>query len=125
MTDEQIIKALKCCTIGHACPKDCPYMGAGLCVDKVRKDALALIKRQKAKIKRLEAKSNDWLIRGIPQEQLDEERKEAIKEGAIELFKAKLKENIYIVYIGDNEPMRVVQEVTIDRIAKELTEGDK
>ena len=53
MEYNEIIKALECCVIGYACPKDCPYMGKGLCMDKIRKDALDLINRQKAEIERL------------------------------------------------------------------------
>ena len=123
MTDNEIIKALEnCCDRNTSC-RDCPcFESPEGCVTQT--DYLDLLKRQRAEIERLkanlEAKSNDWLIRDIPQEQLDEERKEAIKEGMIQLFKAKLKENVYNVYIGDNKPIRVVQEATIDRIAREL-----
>jgi uncharacterized protein with ATP-grasp and redox domains len=59
----------------------------------------------------------DWYT--MPQLKTDEEIKlEVIKE-----LKRRLKENISVIYIGDNEPMRVVQEVTIDQILK-VMEGE-
>lgn len=58
MTDEQIIKALEICTSEHlGCEDGCPRRHNGLTYAKCRlgfmKDALDLIKRQKAEIDRL------------------------------------------------------------------------
>ena len=56
MTDNEIIKALKCCSTEIVCD-NCPYGGG--CVDQgnlrndMAKDALALINRQKTEIERL------------------------------------------------------------------------
>lgn len=65
MTDEQIIKALECCTSDDEkdCTFNCPYKGnMNLCVNDLPKNALDLINRQKDEL----AKKNteiDILIR--------------------------------------------------------------
>ena len=46
-----------------------------------------------------------------------------MKNSDIKEFVRKLKENISVIFIGDNTPMRVVQEVTIDRILKEMEDS--
>ena len=46
-----------------------------------------------------------------------------MKNPDIKEFVRKLKENISVIFIGDNTPMRVVQEVTIDRILKEMEDS--
>ena len=56
MTDEQIIKALECCSNiewSYCCK--CPYREGGIgCITRLANDALALVKRQEAEIRRLE-----------------------------------------------------------------------
>lgn len=47
MTDNEIIKALECCSIKHCC-KECPYKGKCKLVNGVLSDALDLINRQQA-----------------------------------------------------------------------------
>lgn len=54
MTDKEIIKALECCSIKHAC-SECPYTrnkGCG-CINGILKDTFDLINRQQAEIERL------------------------------------------------------------------------
>lgn len=57
MTDNEIIKALKCCKKGNTC-SNCPYNGK--CTDEdfndnyLLKDVIDLINRQKAEIERLQ-----------------------------------------------------------------------
>lgn len=56
MTDEQIIKALECCS-GEAdiCKSTCPcYVANASCLKNMAKEALDLINRQKAEIERLQ-----------------------------------------------------------------------
>ena len=61
MTDNEIIKALECCTQQVGC-KGCPlvisnemkYHGGYACAEKLRKSSLDLINRQKAEIEKLE-----------------------------------------------------------------------
>ena len=54
MTDNEIIKALKCCIQGDQCAYSCPYDDDGSdcnkCTSALAKDALDLINRQKAEI---------------------------------------------------------------------------
>jgi molecular chaperone GrpE (heat shock protein) len=51
-TDDDVIKALECCTLGDCFP--CAYGNIGVgCRDKMNADALALILRQKREIERL------------------------------------------------------------------------
>ena len=52
MTDEQIVKALECCTRGKIC-RECPLKTEDRCMSIIRGDALDLINRQKAEIERL------------------------------------------------------------------------
>ena len=64
MTDEEIIKALALCSSEHlGCEDGCPYIPrdikAQFCSDALKKDALDLINRQKAEIKRLENHSKE------------------------------------------------------------------
>jgi FtsZ-binding cell division protein ZapB len=111
MTDEQIIKALECCVIGYECPKDCPYMGKGLCVDKIRKDALDLINRQKAEIERLEETKNrlSYNLQAVLDERAD--HSEAVKE-----FAERLKEKERPAF-----PLAMVIDVyEIDNLVKEM-----
>ena len=69
MTDNEIIKALECCSTESVCD-NCPYGGG--CINQnnnthfMAKDALALINRQKAEIERLEFDNvhwNDWEVK--------------------------------------------------------------
>lgn len=53
MTDDEIIKALGCCTRGPC--SSCPLFSkfAGFCVTELKQKALDLIMRQKAEIERI------------------------------------------------------------------------
>lgn len=54
MTDNEIKKALECCSIEHKC-NGCPAVGIGaFCVNGIIKQAYDLINRQKAKIEALQ-----------------------------------------------------------------------
>ena len=58
MTDNEVIKALECCRDSNC--NECPIEG---CTDSIIRNALALIKRQKAEIELLKkAKADDVLI---------------------------------------------------------------
>ena len=50
MTDNEIIKALECCSVHPMNCKKCPYQGNECCTNAHRKDALDLINRQKSQI---------------------------------------------------------------------------
>lgn len=47
MKDNDIIKALECCSVHPMKCKQCPYKKIACCTDAHRKDALELINRQK------------------------------------------------------------------------------
>ena len=56
MTDEQIVKALECCSIGEAICFMCPlYNKTDHCVDVLTENAHDIINRQKAEIEKLKA----------------------------------------------------------------------
>ena len=93
MTDNEIIKALECCSINDC--RNCLYDKAKVCGQELSKDALDLINRQKAEIERLQevkeinlnAIKNDlpWYVIHI--------KAEAIKEFA-ERFETALDERV-------------------------------
>ncbi len=64
MTDNEIIKALECCKrpVGTGGCKDCPLDKDRPCTTTMIENTLDLINRQKAKIKRLEAKCENTQI---------------------------------------------------------------
>ena len=93
LTDEQIIKALECCTNEHlGCEDGCPYADVG-CYDEdgfhtiPMKDALDLIKRQKAEIERLEKH-----VQTIVKMKRCIDLKKQVEESAINRLAEKLKE---------------------------------
>lgn len=50
MNTEQIIKALECCFVSKSC-EGCPYeCGDSVCIDRLKRDALALIKELQGQI---------------------------------------------------------------------------
>ena len=54
MTDKEIVQALECCILyKQICPETCPMWNVQECGMNLRKNALDLIKRQKAEIERL------------------------------------------------------------------------
>lgn len=106
-TDEEIVKALKCCN-DYSSPNcsQCPYEDEGeaanyvACADVLMIDALDLINRQKAEIAYwMDAAANA--------------KREAVKE-----FAERLKSEMLIAY---NYPIQAV----IDKVAKEMTEEQK
>ena len=151
MTDEQIIKALGFCSSEHlGCEDGCPYTAreykGDLCSIHLKKDALALINRQKteidilirkkealrdeiaelqAEIERLRAENN--ALDGanvLLTVTLHNTRAEAFKE-----FAERLKENeidIDVSYgFGREHYTKAVATIVIDNLVKELTEGQR
>ena len=86
MTDNEIIKALKCCG-GSNC-HECPIEG---CTDDIFGNALNLINRQKAEILELQKRIINW--RADMDYRPDEIKSEAIKEFA-ERLNARIREDI-------------------------------
>jgi nitrogen regulatory protein PII-like uncharacterized protein len=112
MTDNEIIKALECCTseeIGNRCP---------VIVRGVMKDAFDLINRQKAEIERLtkivEEQHESCLIA------MDVFKAEAVKEFA---ERANEKLSYYLEKCGDFAPYGMAN--FIDNLVKEMTEEEE
>lgn len=63
MTDNEIVKALECCSkadcdnfCSDICPQ-CPYKNERYCAAEISKDALSLINRQKAETEKLQRRN--------------------------------------------------------------------
>lgn len=112
MKDNEIIKALECCSI-NGC-KNCKYKGkAPDCMTALQKDTIDLINRQKAEIESLKHRKTELQIRN---QELQHEKSEAIKEFAerlkTETFLAKAVESVeHVIWMNE-----------IDNIVKEMTE---
>lgn len=118
MTDNEIVKALEICSGGGNC-RDCPYDQTGC---EFEKDALDLIKRQKAEIERLkEAYAVYEETTGLKWA-----KTEAIKE-----FVEKLKADASSIVAVENgrelyeTKYYQISEVRLDCLVKEMTEDAK
>lgn len=113
MTDEQIIKALECCTSGTTseCCNKCPFSPEDIC-DKdgnaLEKYALALINRQKAEIEKYQKHIDNDII-----------YVKAVKAEAVKEFADKLKANI----LHKSYPLKLSAVGEIDNLVKEFTGG--
>ena len=110
MTDNEIIKALECCSDSNC--HECPIEG---CTDDIFRNALDLINRQKEKNESLKVDLAKCSIR------LDNLYKTAdeIKSEAIKEFAERLKEKLQWDVEFDN---KLVFESDIDNLIKEMTE---
>lgn len=111
MNDNDIIKALECCSVSNGCP-DCPMLGKRNCMAKIHAHSLCLINRQKAEIERLCERLDDLY------EEVNRTAAEQYKHGksdAIEEFAERMKDSLD----GKTDP---VDEYDIDEIAQEMTE---
>lgn len=115
MTDNEIIKALECCTdysYESLLCRECPYFEYGFnrrCRDELSEDSLALISRQKAEIEALKLINSTYVA-----------TTEEIREIAIKEFAERLKEKAITFYtiIG-----RWISVKDIDNLVKEM-EGE-
>lgn len=89
MTDEEIIKALKCCSRRNC--SDCPMRKCmdGSCVNDLSRDALHLINDQQAEIKSIKTKRE--LVFKFSEEQLDDILKRALKSVEFDIDKIRRK----------------------------------
>lgn len=126
MTDERIVRALECCVEGdtfcYGCGEDCPFMDVDMCTVILRRETLALIKRQQAEIERL--KQTPKCVFSYDGETLEycvespcsaEKTIETIRAEAVRDFAEKLKD-IYTLHDG--------LQMTIDNLVKEMTEKE-
>ena len=127
MTDNEIIKALECCSFDDVkkCD-DCPYYEKETktyCVNDLIKDTLDLINRQNAEIETLKTNNNSLCI--TLQNRARVERAEAIKEFA-EKFKGKAG-SIFTSYQGYEiyeTKQYQISAIIFDNLVKEMV-GDK
>jgi hypothetical protein len=110
MTDEQIIKALECCTsITEIGCELCPYSSTVNCFLRSTQDALDLINRQKAEIENLkEAYAVYEETTGLKQ----------VRSDAIRKFAERLKLYLFIERGG----ISTISGKDIDNLVKEMTE---
>ena len=114
MTDEQVIKALECCTKKYGCC-DCPLENDELCMITINKEALSLIKRQQAVIERLQEIANPKC-----QQCVEQTRKNGIVEFANELQRRMF----YWTKDFKNNSECIAAEREVDDLVKEMTEGN-
>ena len=126
MTDNEIIKALECCSTSSAVQcRDCPYCGNNYekhCAFALANDALDLINRQQAEIERLNSDiitmenviKNTFLEKaGCDIDPLAEIKAEAIKEFA-ELIKTNRHKLFFSVKGFDEQIDNLVKEMVGD-----------
>lgn len=130
MTDEQIIKALECCSTDvreNTCPK-CAFYKKHRCSTLMLNAVSDLINRQKARTKELE-KRISYL-----EESIDCSRKvynrslqkmQQLKSEAIKEFAEQLKETAYSYSDISGYRSTVVDADSIDNLIKEMTEVQK
>lgn len=137
MTDNEIIKALECCskhhnTCGTCCPMDSICNNVRDCLITLSKNALDLINRQNAEIERLEKKANtpfakftfdDNKLKEIVADAIGniEFNLNSVKSEAIKEFAERLKENCYTYSDICGYQSTVVDVNQIDNIVKEMT----
>lgn len=117
MTDNEIIKALECCCVEHACSK-CHYSEhkTAMCITEIMRDALDLINRQREEIERLKTAGEEAIscfngmesLYNIKCVELKVARAEAVKE-----FAERLKEDC-------PAKLLVIHFDALDNLAKEM-----
>lgn len=125
MTDNEIIKALKCCNkpIRENSCTECAFYHSGRCSHNMLKATLDLINRQKAAIERLNAKiaerdKTNFYTMGqlrLAREKLATAKSETIKE-----FVQKLKEESFRLLDGSG--LVVVDMVNVELLAEKCKE---
>lgn len=143
MTNEQIVKALECCvecdTFCDGCREDCPFIDVDNCTFILRRETLALIKRQQEEIERL--KQTPKCVFAYDGETLEycvegpcsaEKTIETIRAEAVREFAEKLKEtNLYEFIEEYFDNAELCYEVRsdlfndfVDNLVKEMTEKE-
>ena len=119
MTDNEIIKALECCSnCEKGCCRNCSlnsWVDIGICQEKLIDEAYNLVNRQKAEIERLKTSP---IIGTLCPMWKNEARAEAIREFAEKL---KMKSELLAPSVYA-EPYRAVSNDDIDNLVKEMAE---
>ena len=128
-TDEEITKAVECCSDPCVICDECPLycVGANCCSFELHRYALDLINRQKSEIKRLKSANDekfrqwDMLAEKTKQHYADlyEEAKDILKSRAYKEFAERLKNEINIRTTYSREQDKNVMRM-IDNLVKEL-----
>lgn len=116
MTDNEIIKALECCTDeSYENCNECPYSIDTVSCERMKllEDSLDLINRQKAEIERLK----EW------ENLLKAEKYSLIKSEAIKEFAERLKEKSFKTIRNYGLTKDVVEVCAIDNLVKEMVGG--
>lgn len=130
MTDNEIVKALECCSIKEDC-KGCyfdTHEAEDICAREVVKNAFDLINRQQAEIERLNRENNEnfdkWNVLDERTKkryaELYEEAKSVVRTEAVKEFAEKVKEKLSWDTGYDDKRLF---ENDIDEIVKEIA-GD-
>ena len=118
MTDNEIKKALECCTNYPACPTDCPLYEQPMdCLLKLSKSTLDLINRLETENDKLRAEVRQWkeeanrwqILWAKAEEDIQTAKAEAVKE-----FAEKLKELLGVTKLS-----------VIDNLVKEIRRENK
>ena len=115
MTDNEVIKALECCSTATCISNNCPYEkihDIPTCATKLTRDALDLINRQKAEIERLR-----YNLEAMLDERAD--HSEAYKEFA-ERLKDKHRRIMDYDEAGFGAQIFIFEERVIDNLLKEM-----
>lgn len=127
MSDNEIIKALECCTNNNALDNcdTCPLCDYGNCQDTLIKYCSNTINRQKAEIERLKNHFMYCKVHNHVAIEIGAEHAiiEAIKPQIIKEFAEKLKHKCRDSAELDDYKMTVVTKSDIDDLVKEMTEG--
>lgn len=129
MTDNEIIKALECCSKNCCNYKECLYSDNELdCVETLTMDALDLINRQKAEIEKLNKQVFYVPARANGKSMLVRMTLKSIADEAIKKFAEKLKESAFDVDVsfgyGKECYDKAVAVIEIDNLVKERVGDD-
>ncbi len=126
MTDNEIIKALECCSKEDC--GNCPVSKFGSCIDNTMEEALALINRQKGEIERLRENQDTLttvLARSFAVKLCGGNPVAEIKSEALKKFAERLKE-YKCSYETFNYPSFYAVEIEdIDNLVKKMVGADK
>ena len=122
MTDNEIIKALECCSepAGKCCCEVCPlHHREDSCTTALIKKAVELVNRQQAEVERL---GKELIKQQLKNNMLYETAKEA-KAEAVKEFAERLKSVSCEIEIGGKYRYKVATHQSIDYFVKEMTEN--